>query len=46
MGGAERASVDQECVFTRSKGNPMETILMEMALIVMLLLVVIISGRV
>lgn len=45
MGGAENVSVDQECVFTRRKGNPMETIWSETALIMVLLLVVFLSGK-
>jgi hypothetical protein len=45
MGGAENTSVDQECVFTRRKGNPMETIWSETTLIMVLLLVVFLSGK-
>jgi hypothetical protein len=46
MGGAAGASIDRECVFTRGKGNPMETTWSEMALVGVLLLVVFLSGKV
>ncbi len=46
LGGAAGATLGGECPFTRSTDKPMETTLSEVALVVVLMLVVILSSKV